>query len=139
MATSGRFALYPLRITLAAVFMTAGIEKFQAFDGTVSFFEGQGIPFPTAATLLVAIAETLGGLAIFTGVLSRFSAAVLSVVMATAIFVVKFGGPFIGGWAIDFALLGGLLTVLVNGPGNPTLLTIAKEVRTRRSAPSVVA
>lgn len=135
------YALYPLRIGLAFVFVVYGWDKVTDLPGTEAMFEGWGIPFAGVAAVLVATAELFGGLGILLGVLSRFSAAVLSVVMLTAILVVKVPGPLQGGYAIDVALLAGTLTVLVNGPGRPTLWSVLErmdlsvEARLRKRLP----
>lgn len=121
---SQSYALYPLRLGLALVFIVYGWNKLTDLSGTQAMFDGWGIPLPGVAALLVGIAEFFGGFAILTGVLTRFSSTVLSVVMATAIFVVKFDLGFVGGWAFDIALLAGLVTLVVNGAGRPTLFTI---------------
>lgn len=118
---AGRFALWPLRLGVAAVFLVFGWNKFTNLSGTEAMFEAWGIPLAGTAVLLVAIAEFFGGIGLLLGVFSRFSAAVLSLVMVTAIGVVTFEMGFVGGWALDLALLTGLLTIVVNGPGRPTL------------------
>lgn len=124
LAESARpYALYPLRLGLALVFIVYGWNKFQDLSGVEAMFDGWGIPFAGVTVVLVAIAELFGGIGLLLGVLSRFSAAVLSIVMLTAIFTVKVPGPLQGGYAIDVALLAGTLTILVNGPGRPTIFT----------------
>ncbi len=128
------YALWPLRIVLAAVFLSYGVDKWQDIGGTADMFASWGIPAASIAAPMVAVAETLGALALFAGVLSRFSAAVLSLVMVTAIVVVKLDAGFQGVWDFDLALLGGLVTILINGPGRPTLTSIVAEVKDARAA-----
>jgi len=118
------FALFPLRLGLAAVFAAFGYNKLADLSGTIALFEGWGIPLAGTAATLVAIAEFFGGLGLLLGVLPRFSSAVLSVVMVTAMAVVTVPGPVQAGWGIDVALLAGLVTVLVNGPGRPTIWSV---------------
>lgn len=122
--SAGLYALYPVRIGLALVFIVYGWNKWTDLAGVEAMFDGWGIPAPGVAVVLVATAELLGGLGILLGVLSRFSAGVLSVVMLTAIVQVRYGTGFVGGWDLEVALLAGLLTVVVNGPGRPTLLSV---------------
>lgn len=123
---AGRYALYPLRIGLALVFVVYGWNKFTDLSGTEAMFDGWGIPFAGVTVVLVAVAELLGGIGILLGVLPRFSAAVLSVVMLTAMFTVRVPGPLQGGYALEVALLAGTLTILVNGPGRPTLWSVVE-------------
>lgn len=118
------FALYPLRLGLAIVFVGYGWNKFADLAGTEAMFEQWGIPLPSIAVLLVAVAEVFGGLGLLLGVLPRFSSAVLSVVMLTAMFTVKIPGPLKGGYALDLALLAGTVTILINGVGRPTIWSV---------------
>ncbi|MDX1611955.1 MAG: DoxX family protein [Candidatus Thermoplasmatota archaeon] len=117
------FALLPLRLGLASVFIVYGWSKLTGMSGWEAMLDGWGIPAAAFFAPLVAIAEFFGGIGLLLGVLTRFSSAVLSVVIATAIVTVKFGSGFQGGWAFDLALLAGLVTLVVNGPGRPTIFS----------------
>lgn len=117
----GSYALFPLRLGLAVIFIAYGWNKFTALAGVTDMFDAWGIPLPAVSAFLVAVAEVFGGLGLLLGVLPRFSAGVLSVVMVTALTVVKIPGPLAGGFDIDLALLVGTLTILLAGPGRPTL------------------
>lgn len=44
--------------------------------------------------------------------------------MLTAIVQVRLGTGFVGGWAFEAAVLAGCLTVVVNGPGRPTVFSV---------------
>lgn len=121
-ASAAPYALYPIRLALGIVFVIAGWGKFAAFGPWRDAVAGLGIPLPTVVAALVAVAELFGGLGVVLGVLARFSAAVLSVIMATALFAVRIFGPWnVEGWRLDALLLAGALTVVVNGPGRPTV------------------
>lgn len=118
------FALYPLRLGLAIVFIGYGVNKFADLAGAEAMFDQWGIPLPGITVVLVAVAEVFGGLGLLLGVLPRFSSAVLSVVMLTAMFTVKIPGPLQGGYALDLALLAGTVTILINGVGRPTVWSV---------------
>lgn len=118
---AGTFALYPLRIGLAAVFMANGWLKFANFGPWADFLAAQGVPLATTVAALVGVAELFGGLGLLLGVLTRFSSAVLTVVLVNAVYIARWGDGFIGGWEFDIALIAGLLTLLINGPGRPTI------------------
>lgn len=122
------YALYPLRLGLALVFIVYGWNKFQNLSGTEAMFDGWGIPFAGVAVVLVAIAEFFGGIGILLGVLPRFSSAVLSLVMVTAMVTVKLPGPIQAGAALEIGLLAGTLTVVVNGAGRPTVWSVFEEL-----------
>lgn len=115
------FALYPLRIGLAAVFMANGWTKFAAFGPWADFLASVGVPFATPVAALVAVAELFGGVGLLLGILTRFTSAVLTVVLVAAIYLATWDQGFLGGWEFDLALIAGLVTLLVNGPGRPTI------------------
>lgn len=123
------FALYPLRIGLAAVFMANGWLKFTQFGPWADFLASQGVPLATTLAFLVAVAELLGGVGLLLGVLTRFTSAVLTVVLVNAIYLARWDEGFVGGWEFDLALIAGLLTLLVNGPGRPTIWSTMEEPR----------
>ena len=76
-----------------------------------------GWPYPVLWAWVVAVVETLGGLLILVGLLTRFAAALIACVMATAIINVKLPVGFIGGFELDFVLLLIALSLVVGGAG----------------------
>jgi putative oxidoreductase len=73
---------------------------------------------------LVAIGELLGGLGMFFGIFSRFSAAANIVIMIGAIVMVHGKNGFFsqgGGFEYNLALIGLFAAILVAGPGRYTL------------------
>jgi putative oxidoreductase len=122
------FGLLPLRLGLGVVFAVYGWNKLMNLSGTADMFASWGIPAAGTTVVLVAIAEFFGGLGLLAGVLTRFSSAVLSVVLLTAMITVKIPGPLQGGYALDLALLAGAVTLLVNGPGRATLWSLVGSV-----------
>lgn len=129
------YALYPLRLALALLFVLYGVDKFADLEGNARMFDAWGIPLASLAVPLVATAEVLGGLAILAGVLTRASAVALSVVLLVAVATAKAGTGFMV-WGLEAVMLGGLLTLLANGPGRPTLASVRDEWRERRGARS---
>jgi uncharacterized membrane protein YphA (DoxX/SURF4 family) len=65
----------------------------------------------------VAGVEFLGGVALVLGLGTRTAAIVLSVVMIVAMATVTLKAGFSGGYDINLTLLGGLLALLLAGPG----------------------
>lgn len=79
-----------LRLTLGGVMFPHGAQKLlgwyggYGFDGTMGFFTQQlGLPWIVA--VLVIVGEFFGSLALLGGVLTRFSAASLIVIMLGAV------------------------------------------------------
>jgi putative oxidoreductase len=118
------WALLVVRVALGIIFMAHGSQKlFGAFGGPgLSGAMGpQGPGGGGSVGLLVAIAEFFGGLGVFVGVLSRFSAAALIVVMIGAIALVTGKNGFFAqtkGFEYNLALIGLSAAVLIAGPGH---------------------
>ncbi len=115
-----------LRVVVGFVFVMHGLGKLVGppfagggMDGTIGFFTQLGIPMPNIAAWGVALAETLGGVALILGVAAPLAALVLAVDMAVAILLLKFklGKGFGGGYEFESVLLAGLLCVFFAGPG----------------------
>ena len=58
-----------LRVVVGVVFIVHGWEKFADVDGTVAYFKSAHVPFPTASTIVIAILEFVGGVALVLGLL----------------------------------------------------------------------
>ena len=119
-------AFWGLRATIGAIFIVHGSGKFG--PGFVGFLTGLGLPaelqFP------IALAETIGGILLIVGVLSRISASVLSIVMLGAIFHVKGASNFSGDGAYeyDLLLLAACLVIIVTGPGRISIAHVVKKI-----------
>lgn len=112
-----------LRLVLGGLFIWHGIDKFDAGISMVEeMFTMWGVPAPGLAALAVAVIEIIGGIALVLGIGTRIAAALLSVVMIGALVYVKAdlgiisSGPMPGA-ELDLALLAGLITLIVLGPG----------------------
>ena len=79
-----------LRLYLAPVFWTAGMNKFAAFSDTVAWFgaDGLGLPFPTLMASLATATELSGAVLLTLGLLIRWISIPLIVTMLVAIFTV---------------------------------------------------
>ena len=111
-------ALLSLRIGLGVVFMFHGAQKL------FSWFGGQGLAgmiegFGPVLAYLIGIGEFFGGLGLLVGILTRFSAASLIVIMMGAIVLVhaKNGFPAPKGFEYPFTLVMMLIPLLLCGPG----------------------
>jgi putative oxidoreductase len=144
--TSGRdarwdAALLALRLVAGIIFMAHGAQKmFGAFDGPglAAVVEGMG-----PIGYLVAVGEFFGGVGLVLGILSRFSAASLIVIMLGAIAQVHGRNGFFmseKGFEYNLALIGLLVPVLLLGPGAYAVSrVIARIGEARVPAPLVAA
>ena len=115
-----------LRSAIGVIFILHGMMKFN--PGFANFLGNMGLP--AEMQIPIALAEVVPGVLIIIGVLSRFSAALLSIVMVGAIFHVK-GAQSItgdGGVELDLILLAASLVIMIAGPGRISLAQIIKKL-----------
>ena len=81
-----------LRLYLAPVFLSAGLNKFYGFEGTVAWFGnaewGLGLPLPTLMATLATGTELLGAVLLLLGLGVRWISVPLMITMLVAIFSV---------------------------------------------------
>ena len=143
------WSLLILRVVLGVVFMAHGAQKlFGAFGGPglAAIVEMMG-----PLGYLVTIGEFFGGLGLIVGVLPRFSAASIIVIMLGAISMVHANVGFFMNWAgtqagegYEYHLLAiaSLLPIVLAGPGRFAIshvLPWPRLVDRRHSAPPVSA
>jgi len=119
-------AFMGLRTAIATIFIVQGSGKFD--PGVAGFLTNIGLP--VEMQIPIALAETIGGIVLIVGVLSRISSSILSIIMLGAIFHVKGASNLTGegGFALDLMLLAGLLLIIVAGPGRVSISHIAKKI-----------
>ena len=81
-------ALLGLRLYLAPIMISAGLNKYNSFENTVQWFGnaqwGLGLPLPEVLVVLVILAELGGGIALLLGLMTRVVAVPLMVTMLVA-------------------------------------------------------
>jgi putative oxidoreductase len=120
-----------LRLTLGAVFMAHGYQKFFVYSvaGVTQGFAGMGIPMANLAAPAVATIELVGGLLVVLGFYHRIAAALLVGVMAGAIYFAKMSGGFFAPGGIEFELCLAVmaLTIFFAGGGSYTVEEMRKK------------
>ncbi len=119
-------AFMGLRAAIATIFIVQGSGKFD--PGFAGFLTNIGVP--VELQIPIALAETIGGILLIIGVLSRISSSILSIIILGAIFHVKGASNLTGegGFAIDLMLLAGVLLIIVAGPGRVSISHVAKKI-----------
>ena len=122
-------SLLVIRLILGVIFLFHGSQLlFGMFEGPglqATVNGGPGHPGMGPMGYLVAVGQFFGGLGLVLGVLTRFSAAALIVIMLGAIFMVHLPNGFSvqkGGYEFNLALIGLALPILIAGPGRYTAL-----------------
>jgi len=92
-------SLAPLatRLVIGLAFFQAGTGKFRNFENVIGFFDSLGIPFPAFNAGLVASMETVGGVMLIFGLLTRFFASGLTVTMVVALLTAD-TSDFLASW-----------------------------------------
>lgn len=110
-------ALLLVRISLGATFIIHGYMKVQMWQADPAAM--------TTTFKILAIAEPLGGIAVLLGILTRYAALGLAIIMLGAIYmkIMTWGMGFAaqGGWEFDLALLSLTSVLLCYGPGKYSL------------------
>jgi len=122
------------RVVLGLVILPHGLQKLlglfggYGFGATVEFFTGMGVPAFIA--VLVILGDSFGALFLVLGLISRVSAAGITLIMIGAVFLVHLPNGFFMNWfgaqkgeGFEFHILalGLALIVLVRGGGKWSL------------------
>ena len=126
------WSLLIIRVVLGIIFFAHGAQKVfgwfggPGLKGTIAYFK-QALGIPAAATVVAALIECFGGLAMLAGFLVRPAALGLVIVMLVAVAKVHWkNGLFLNmsmtpgkghGYEFNLALIGMALAVLVGGAG----------------------
>jgi len=117
---------FGIRAAIGVIFIVQGSGKFGS--GFAGYLTNIGVP--VELQIPIALAETIGGILLIIGVLSRISSSILSIIILGAIFHVKGASNLTGegGYAIDLLILAGVLLIIAAGPGRISISHIAKKI-----------
>jgi len=110
------------RVGLALIFIISGWSKIAGYAATQQYMESMGVP--AALLPLVIVLELGGGLAILTGVFTRWVAIALALfsIASAVVFHADFANQMqaISFWK-NVAMAGGFLVLAANSPDNLSL------------------
>lgn len=120
-------AFWGLRAAVGVIFIAHGTGKFG--PGFVGFLTGP-LGLPAEMQIPIALAETIPGILLIVGVLTRISASLLSIIMMGAIFYVKQASNLTGerAYELDLILLAACVLIIVAGPGRVSISHVAKKI-----------
>lgn len=115
-----------IRVAVGVIFLAHGLPKFD--PGFLEFLTNIGIPHEMQ--IILALAETVPGILLIVGVLTRIGGVVLSLMMLGAIFYVKKADHLTGqgGYEIDLILLASALCMIAAGPGRISIAHVVKKI-----------
>jgi putative oxidoreductase len=110
-----------VRITVGVVFMGTGWTKLHNLPAITKNFTALGIPAPEILTPFVSGVEFFGGLLLLVGLLTRFAAVPLMVVMVVAIISAKWSDiegleDFLGVEEVSYFVMFAWLAIAGPGP-----------------------
>jgi putative oxidoreductase len=110
-----------VRITVGVVFMGTGWTKLHNLPAITKNFTALGIPAPEILTPFVSGVEFVGGLLLLVGLLTRFAAVPLMIVMVVAIVSAKLGDidsleTFLGFEEVSYFVMFAWLAIAGPGP-----------------------
>ena len=114
-----------LRLAIGAVFVAHGAQKLFGIWGggglsdTAEFFAQHGLWPSYPLAVMVGLMEFGGGLLLLLGALTLYASIGLVVTMLVAIWRVHLAAGFFlpNGYEFNFALIGGLVSLMITGPG----------------------
>ncbi|MCE2497959.1 MAG: DoxX family protein [Nitrosopumilaceae archaeon] len=115
-----------VRASVGVIFILHGMGKFN--PGFANALPNMGLP--PELQIPIALAEVVPGILLIIGVLSRFSGALLAIVMMGAIFHVKGAQSMTGDGGVEFdvILLAASLLIMVAGPGRFAVAQAARRI-----------
>ncbi len=128
-ATKSNIGLAILRVGLGVLMLPFGLQKMFGYfggfgyDATIGYFATSGIP--AWLGFLIILAESLGAIIIILGLLTRFAAGSLFVIMtASCFFIAHMGGTFMPSmtspmsYVFNIVFAVGFLALTVSGAGS---------------------
>lgn len=109
-----------LRGIIGVVFLAHGLQKIgMGMPEVAAFMEQTGMPMPMASAILVTAVETLCGLALLLGFVTRWAAIPLAINMLVAMTVVHLPAGFFlpNGIEYTLTLLAACVAISLLGPG----------------------
>ena len=117
---------FGLRVVVGVFFIVHSIGKFDS--GSKGFFSSIGLPGEMA--FLIGLLESIGGILLITGVLTRIASSFLAIEMLGIMVYIKKLQSFSGKGSLELELLAFVifLTFIVLGPGRISISHIMKKI-----------
>lgn len=131
-----------LRVYWGWSFFQIGFEKLKDIQKPIAFFAGLGIPHPTLSAYLVGGTETIGGLLLIAGFLSRLACIPLITLLMVALFTAHLEAtnnilqdPKVFLQQAPIFFLNACLWVMIAGPGCFSVDAVLKKLKRNPVSP----
>ncbi|MEM4247516.1 MAG: DoxX family protein [Candidatus Woesearchaeota archaeon] len=118
------FAPLPLRIGLAAVFITSGVLSLMNTAATTNYMASISLPAPMVFAIIFMVSQLIGGLFILLGLLTRLSAIWMTLVLlliGIMAYGVNYQSENLLAMMTHIAWIGATLCLMMSGPGRISL------------------
>lgn len=111
--------LFIARIVLGVTFITHGWSKIKKPMGMADWLKSMRFPLPALLSVIVAVVEFFGGLAILLGTYTQLFALLIAfnMVIATGVRKIAKKDKWVGGYELDLSLLALALIIALYGAG----------------------
>lgn len=109
------------RLFVAIIFLASAFGKITNFDGTLQFMDSHGMPAVNLLCVGAILVEALGAVAIILGYKTRWGAAALAAYLVAATWIFHTAPDQRIQLLKNLAILGGLLNLIAQGPGDISL------------------
>lgn len=117
-----------IRTAIGVIFIFHSIKKFD--PSWQNWLVTNGLP--AELQLPIALAEFLGGIFLITGILTRITGSIFSIILIGAIFHIKgldkFAGGQFTGWEFDLVMLAACSMIIVTGPGRASISNLIRHI-----------
>ena len=114
----GAAGVLAVRLALGVLFIVHGFKKMKDLSGTAAWFGSVGFRPGRFWATIVAILESVAGIAFILGIGTQVFAALLAVQFVTIIvWRLRTHAPFVGGWELDLLVLAMLIALILLGAG----------------------
>lgn len=116
-----------IRASVGVIFIAYGLQKFDPIWREHLI----GFGLPPELQIPIALAETIGGIFLIVGILSRITGVIFSIILVDAIFHIRWNNGFFiakGGWDYDLALIAMTLFIVVMGSGGISISSRLKKI-----------
>lgn len=105
------------RTCLSLVFLSAGINHLEQFEGFVANIANKGLPFASVLAIFTIVFQIIGAISLIIGFKAKLGAMLLIIFLIPATIFFVPPSEDINSFFKNVALLGGLLMVVAYGPG----------------------